>query len=206
MNKKQHNNAGFSLVELMVVMTITLTLMGTATTLLGNAFGVKARQIQRASGITSTQAALNVMSREIGNSGFGLTGNGIVADSNLEKLHFRANIQNDAAHSQTNDPGENVTYYYDSATQSIMRYDAYPLSPSTTVIINGVSNVSFAYFDYQGTSSTGTPTAGPTANTGHVRITLTAVLDAVQGQPNGQSVTLTSDVSLRNSAYMLNQY
>jgi len=205
---KKDNNAGFSLLELIFAMTIVLVLMGIVSTLLSSVLGVKTRETQRAGGITSTQAALNVMSREIGNSGFGLMDNGLVADSNNKKIHFRANIQNND--SATDDLGENVTYFYEPTSESIMRYDACPLStacsPSTTVIINGISEINILYLNYNGTNSTATETTTPTVNTGRVRITLLVKLDDTYGQPLNRFVTLSSDVTLRNSNYMLNQY
>jgi hypothetical protein len=151
------------------------------------------------------------MSREIANSGYGLEDNGIVsADSGLQRLHFRANIQNNEAGTAadplaTNDPNEDITYYFDNTTQSILRYDPNE-AITTTIIVNRISNVNFAYFNYAGSSSTVTQVATPNGGTGRVRITVTVELEAVQGQPGNQTVTLTSDVNLRNSVYMRHQY
>jgi prepilin-type N-terminal cleavage/methylation domain-containing protein len=209
----RQNQKGFSLLELIIAMTITLILMAIAATLFSGALGTRARESRRTDALTSAQAALNVMSREIANSGYGLTNNGIVAaDSGQQRLHFRSNVTN--SNSVTCDSGEDVTYFYDAATQSIVRYDRYPTTPTncaaptgeTSVVVNRISNVTFQYFDYTGSSSTPTIVTTPTANTSRVRITVTVQLDQVQGQPNNQTVAFTSDVTLRNSDYMLNQY
>ena len=210
---RHQNQKGFSLLELIIAMTITLILMAIAATLFGGAVGTRARESRRTDALTSAQAALNVMSREIANSGYGLTNNGIVAaDSGQQRLHFRANVTN--SNTVTCDPSEDVTYFYDSASQSIVRYDRFPTSPAncatatgeTSVVVNRISNVTFQYFDYTGSSSTPTIVTTPTVNTSRIRITVTVQLDPVQGQPNNQTVTFTSDVTLRNSDYMLNQY
>jgi hypothetical protein len=127
-------------------------------------------------------------------------------------LHFRSNVTN--SNTVTCDPGEDVTYFYDAASSSIVRYDRFPSTPTncgtatgeTSVVVNRISNVTFQYFDYTGSNSTPTVSATPTINTSRVRITVTVQLDQVQGQPNNQTVTFTSDVTLRNSDYMLNQY
>lgn len=196
--------SGFSLIELIVAMSVTLILLGIASTALSNALSTRDRESSRTDALTAAQAAINVMSREISNAGYGLTNNGIVlADSNTEKLHIRANTKNDNL--TTSDIDEDITYYYDSTSQSVVRYDA-NATPSTTGLINQISMVTFQYFDYTDANSTGVPTMTPTANTGRVRITLIVKMADVKGQPKNQTVTFTSDVTLRNSTYMLNQY
>jgi hypothetical protein len=103
--------------------------------------------------------------------------------------------------------GEDVTYFFEPVTQSILRYDKNLGGGQTSIIINRISNVKFDYFDYSGSNPIPTgPNAAPTFNTGRVRITLTVSLDRVQGQVNPNSVVLTSDVTLRNSDYMLRNY
>ncbi len=205
MKKLQNNkNKGFSLIELVISMTIVLILMGIATTLFSAAFGTRSRESRKTDALTSARAALNIISRELSNSGYGLTTNGIVtADSSAQRIHFRTNISNrDYA---TGDVGEDITYFYDSTTQSIVRYDP-NTTPTTSVVVNRISNVTFLYYDYIGSSSTPTSSTTPTNNTGRVGITVTVQLEEVQGQPRNQTVTFTSDVTLRNSTYMLNQY
>ena len=68
---------GFSLLELIIAMAITMTLMTAAATLLANALRVRTRENQKSDALADTQRALNIMSREIANSGFYLTTNGI---------------------------------------------------------------------------------------------------------------------------------
>lgn len=208
---RKNKEKGFSLIELLVAMTITLVLMSIVAVLMSRAFGVKSRESSRTDALTSAQAALNVMSREISNSGYGLSSNfdtvhnnGIVlADSNSTRLRVRANVVNSNA--TTGDVGEDVTYYFDSASQSIVRHDP-AQTPKTTYLVNRISNVNFRYYNYTGSSSTPTITTTPSLDTSRVEITVTVQLEAVQGQPNGQTVTLKSDVTLRNSDYMMSQY
>jgi len=215
---KNNRNTGFSLVELMIAMTITLLLLGLVSGLFSRALGTRARESRRTDALTSAQAALNVMSHEISNAGYGILyldngtefpSNGIIAaDSTDRRIHFRANIEN--SDGETKSAGEDVTYFYDSAKKSIVRYDAHGIdknTPLTSVIVNNISEVTFAYFDYNGVTQP--PPAGvatPSENSGRVRITIKVTLEPVQGQPNNQVVIFTSDVTLRNSGYMLNQY
>lgn len=201
---KNTNNKGFSLIELLIAMSITLILLGLATSLFAGALGTRTRESRRTDALTSARAALSAISREVSNSGYGLTNNGIVtADSGAQTLHFRANLSNDDY--TTDSAGEDVTYFFDPTTKSIVRYDPHN-TPTTSVIVNRISDVAFSYFDYTANSSTPTATTIPTVNTGRVRITVTVELEPVTGQPSNQSVVFTSDVTLRNSSYMLNQY
>lgn len=224
-NKKR--NAGFSLIELVITMTIMLIALGIVSSIMSRAFSVRARESRTADALASAQAALSVLSREISNSGFGLyndstskvANNGIViADSNANRIRVRANRDNEGgvrgAEGPTtlvlNWPGEDVTYFFDAATKSIVRYDPNGLGtgqPQTSVVVNQISNVTFEYYDYTGgTSLSSAAQAVPTADTGRVRIIVEVVLDKVIGQPDGQRVTLASDVTLRNNSYMLQQY
>src|SRR4030095_3910613 len=106
-------------------------------------------------------------------------------------------------------PGEDVTYYYEAGSKSILRYDENgggPGVPQTSIVINRISSLSFQYFDYTGVNPVPTVGNSPTANTGRVRVTVTVNLERVIGEANPQNVTLVSDVTLRNSEYMLQQY
>ena len=194
--------AGFSLIELLVSMSITLLILGVAVATFSAALGRREREASRTDALTSAQAALNIMSREIGNSGYGLINNGLVlSDCTEKRVHFRSNIVNTGNSMSTDSPGEDVTFYYDSVSQSVVRYDAIG---GTSGVINRVSDVDFIYYNY---SLNGTATAGAaTASTGRVNIKLTVIMADVRQQPTNQTVTLTSDVTLRNSPYMLGQY
>ena len=204
MAETKSKQSGFSIVELILSMTLILVLLAVVSTIFADAVGIRDRESSKTDALTAAQAALNVLSREISNSGYGLTHNGIVtADSNATQIHFRTNADNSDA--TISSPGEDVTYFFDAATTSIVRYDPNDL-PLTSGVINKISNVSFQYFDYAGVSSTPTLHDTASTNTGRVRVTVTVILDEVQGQPTGQTVAYTSDVTLRNSNYMLNQY
>lgn len=201
---KKINDKGFSLLELIIAMAFTLVLLGIVSTLFTAAVGTRSRQSRRTDALTSAQAALNVMSREISNSGYGLTNNGMVpSDSHQQRLHFRSNVVN--TDSSTNSAGEDVTYFYDANTQSIVRFDAND-APQTSIVVNRISNITLTYFDYNGSSSTPVQRTSPTSSTGRIRINVTVQLEDVAGQPVNQSVAFTSDVTLRNSDYMLFQY
>ena len=210
-----HNNTiqddrGYSLLELILAMAIMLIVLGLTFSLFGKSLSTRQRESSRTDALTAAQAALNVISREISNSGYGLVTNGIISgDSNDRQLHIMANLNNDLA---VSDQGEDITYFYEPATQSILRYDANRNgvgSGETSIIINRISNVEFRYFDYVGANPVGAevlPATASKVNTGRVRVRITVALEPTEGQPNPVNVQLISDVTLRNADYMLQQY
>jgi len=211
--------SGFSLVELMLCLVITLVMLGVAVMVFSSALGTRAREASKTDAIVAAQAALNIMSREIGNAGYGLDTNGLgyrdingnyVTDCTQKRLHFRANSVNTANSTLTDSLGEDVTFFYDVDSQSVVRYDPAASTPGTSGVINRVSDVNFTYYNYTFNALTGTVDVAsattPAANTARVNVKLTVILGEVQGQPTNQSVTISSDVNLRNSPFMLSQY
>src|SRR6266850_3107954 len=84
---------GFSLLELLIAMTITILVMVAASTLLATSLRTRTRENTRSEALASAQRTLNIMTREIGNSGYGLNDNGIVtADSGVSSIRVRANL------------------------------------------------------------------------------------------------------------------
>jgi len=224
--RKRSAQQGFSLLELIIATTVMLILLSVVSTLIARAFSTRQRETRRADALVSVQAALNVISREVGNSGFGIysdsvtrvASNGIItADSNANRIHIRSNMfnqgdRNDCENNvpdtacMTDEAGEDITYYLDTATQSIVRYDPNSF-PTTSVVVNRVSSLTFKYFNYD-PSGVAAPTESttPTATTGRVEIVVEAMLEPVIGQVNPSSVTYKSQVTLRNASYMLRQY
>ena len=210
--KTKQKKEGFSLIELLIAMTVMLVLLGLVSTILAAALNTRKRESRRTDALSSSQAALNVISREVANSGYGLSKNGLVyPDSAQRKIRVRANLIN--TNNCTTEQGEDVTYFFDAATESIVRSERYSATPCgttfltrTSVVVNRISDIKFEYYSYSGSSSTPTNTSIPTDDTGRVVITVEVKLEDVQGQPKNQKVTLQSDVTLRNSEYMLNQY
>jgi len=203
-NRRSANDAsGFSLVEMLVSMTVFLTLLALVSGLMYQSLSTRGRETRKTDGLTAAQTALGLISSEVANSGFGLTNNGLVtSDCNIQRLHFRTNVQN--SDGTTNAPGEDIVYYYDSRSSSVVRYDRFG-TPQTSVVLNRVSNVNFTYYDFSGSTSTPTESAVPSANTGRIRATVTVTLEPVSGQPN-DSVTFTTDTALRNSPNQLSRY
>lgn len=199
---QKQGESGFSLPELITATSISLIILAAAVASFTGALRTRDRQSSRTDAITSTQAAINIVSREIANSGYGLTTNGIViADSTTKRIHFRSNLSNNDG--STTGAGEDVTIFYDSSSQSVVRYDAN--TGITSGVINRVSDVDFAYYNNSYSGETG-PFTVPTADTTRVNITLKVLLPNIVAQPANQVETFVTDVTLRNSPYMLSLY
>lgn len=173
MSQRNNKQAGFSLIELIIAMTLTLTVMGIATTLLAQALNVRTRTNANNDALADAQRALNIMSREIANSGFNLTGNGIVSgdtgtDANGNSMiRFRANTNKfDDSVSTTarngigvigEDAGEDVKYFVYKAnnTNLLARYDEYgQAGGSVTVLANRLDNLHMHYYGQRVTYGT----------------------------------------------------
>jgi prepilin-type N-terminal cleavage/methylation domain-containing protein len=211
---KKEGNSGFSMVELLLALVITLIILGVAVASFTQALTLRANESSRTDALTSVQAAINLMSREISNSGYGLNTNGIILgpnDSNNDRVHFRANTTNTYPSNSdpgTINPGEDITFFYDDNSESIVRYDA--VTKLRSGVINRISDVKFQYWDYSGNNVSG-PYDLPTANTGRVEITLRVCLDLksqirCRNQPVEKTVSYRTQIALRNSPYMLGQY
>jgi type II secretory pathway pseudopilin PulG len=224
MSSSNHKNTsgGFSLLELLIAMVITMALMTAASTLLANALRVRSRENQKSDALADTQRALNIMSREIANAGFNMTGNGIVAaDSGLNELRVRSNLNRydydplvtDDSRNNVEDAGEDITYFLNSAdnTMYLARHDKY--GTGSTVLANRIDGMKIHYFDQKvtytappgGSDITNVSAAEVTpANAKYIVIAISVTLDAVgePGSPGYQppySVLLCSDVTLRNT-------
>ncbi len=213
----RHTERGFSLIELLLAMTIALTLLGLTSGLLASSFNVRARENQKTDALADTQRALNIMTREIANTGFGLANNGIVAaDSNETAIRVRANLN--AFDSQTSsnsisDRNEDVKYslYAAGADSYIVRLDI-GTQNQTTVLANRVDSLRIRYYPARvnytlsgncDITST-TPEVTQKSNTKYIVMSVCVELTArgAPGSPGYQPasrVQLVSDVYLRNA-------
>lgn len=216
----QTGSEGFSLLELIIAMAITLAIMTTATTLIAMAFRVRTRENQKSDGLADTQRALNIMSREIADSGFNLSTNGIVdADSGVNSIRIRSNLNKydytASATSRNNiqDPGEDVSYFINlvSQTKYLARHDVY--GTGNTVLANRIDSFNVHYFDQRVTytappggtdiSNASVAEVAPSAAK-YIVLAVSVTLNQVgtpgsQGYQPAYSVLVCSDVTLRNS-------
>ena len=213
---RRQSHAGFSLIELMIAMTVTLIIAGASATLLAQAFRMRSREDHRSDAIADAQRALNIVSREIANSGFGLVDNGIVpGDTNNQSIRIRANLNAyrlETFNHEVNDPDEDIKYqmYNDDAENRhyLVRLDAVIAqtdhAKATTVLANRLDSFDLKYFDSTGAEINVAATPGLVANAWKVRLTVGVNLpaDGTPGSPGYQpptTIQLVSDVALRNA-------
>jgi prepilin-type N-terminal cleavage/methylation domain-containing protein len=216
---------GFSLLELLIAMVVTLTLMTVATSLLASALRVRTRENQKSDALADTQRALNIMSREIANAGFNLTNNGIVAaESGTTRIRIRSNLNHfdysagvtAAMRNGIGESGEDLTYFLNDAdnTKYLVRHDEYLTTGyKSTVLANRIDAMNIHYFDQKvtytappGALDIDSPSATPVdpANAKYIVIAIAVTLDAVgdpatDGYQPPYTVLLCSDVDLRNT-------
>ena len=194
-NKKSRrkSQAGFSLLELTVAMGISLAVLAAASTLLATSLRTRSRENTRSDALASAQRALNIMSREIGNSGYGLNDNGIVtADSNGISIRVRSNLNNDT---DLSDNDEDVRFVFQSANSAIVRVDN---AAGSVVLATNITGLTVTYLDMSGNPATA-------ATAERVNIDVSVNLPARPGLP-ASIVRLVSDVALRNGPGTLQQY
>jgi type II secretory pathway pseudopilin PulG len=190
---RKKTEAGFSLLELTIAMGITLAVMAAASTLLATSLRTRSRENTRSEAIASAQRALNIMTREIGNSGYGLTDNGIVtADSGNNSIRVRANLNNDTDLSDTD---EDVRFVFQSANAAIVRVDN---AVGSVVLATSITGLTITYLDMSGNAATA-------ATAERVNIDVRIDLPAAPQQP-ATVVRLVSDVALRNGPSTLQQF
>ena len=200
--------AGFSLIELMVALGVTLVIMVVASRMLAMSMAVRTRENQRSEAVADAQRALQTMTREISNAGLGMTNNGLV-DANSGETSIRVRTNLDALCSasttcdlDTTEPGEDVVFaIVDNTTggvtqRLITRQDIYN-SNAVSPLANRVDTLRFQYFKSDGTETTTASQAQ------RVRITITVTLPAVgslgrDGYQPASQMQLVSEAVLRN--------
>jgi type II secretory pathway pseudopilin PulG len=213
------NDKGFSMFEFIIAMTITIVILGIASTLLATSFNVRNREQSRTDSIADVQRALNIMSRElaIGGYGFDSSSNGLVVlDCDASTIRVRSNLNRYSDNSgDIESSGEDVKYLVDSTDGQnyLVRHDRFaPVgSNQSTVLANRVDGLAIAYWG-PGNTDLDVPTdPSLVANAVGLTITVSVNLPAVgrAGSPGHQPATtiqLSSDVALRNKSENLATY
>lgn len=218
--RNNSGEAGFSLIELMIAMGLTLVVMSLASTLLISLFNVKTRQNRRSEALADAQRTLDLVTREVTNAGFGLLDNGLVPqDSNANSIRIRANLNANAIASDANEDVKYTLVAGETEGTYLVRRDI----NGATSVIAPVNALTIRYFrervTYTATpnncnianatpASVGAPlvpneVAALPALARYVVISICVQLPAV-GTPGGADyqppsvLQLVSDASLRN--------
>ena len=226
-SRKDNEQSGFSLLELLIAMVITISLMTAATTLLASALRIRSRENQKSDALADTQRALNIMSREIAGTGFNLINNGIIdTESGADRIRIRANLnkydfssgvsdgQRMNVHFDDQDREEDISFFISEAsnTKYLARHDAAD-GLRSTVLANRIDAMNIHYYGQKVTYTAlpnATDISGASASevapsaAKYVVIALAVRLDAV-GTPGSDgyqpeyTTLLCSDVTLRNA-------
>src|SRR5690349_19119432 len=224
-NPQVNPQGGFSLIELVIAMAVTIVIASIASTLVAQSFRLRSREDVRSDAIADAHRALTIVSREIANAGFGLIDNGIVpGDTGPGSIRFRANLNaytRDASGNPVSgsgsvtDPDEDIKYtmYNDDAANRhyLVRYDAILGATNqrlgTTVLANRLDTFQLQYFDSAGNELNVAADPSAVINAWRVRLTVGVILPA-EGQPDSPgyepqtTLNLVSDVVLRNASQM----
>lgn len=214
------SNGGFSLLELLIAMSLTIGMLGMAATALTSGFRIREREESVTDAVADAQRALNIMSREIGNAGFNLSTNGIVSgDSNGNSIRIRSNLNkydttvDDNSRNNVVDPGEDLKYFINVAnnTDYLVRHDEFATGRKTTVLANRMDSLRIHYFASKVTYGTAdcditAPSAAEVSpDTARYVVIALCVRISAAGVPNtagyqpASNVLLVSDVTLRNA-------
>lgn len=172
---KRTSESGFSLIELIIAMVITIAITAMAGNLLVESLKMRTRANATTDALADAQRALNIMSREIAGAGFNLSDNGIVPEDSVtdangnSTIRIRSNLNKFNPTGATSvpaqnsigisgeDAGEDVKYFIHPApnTNLLARYDAYNAPGGTsTVLANRLDSLHIHYFSQKVTYST----------------------------------------------------
>lgn len=210
--RRARGEAGFSLIELMVALGVTLVIMAVASRMLAQTMAVRARENQRSEAVSDAQRALQAMTREISNAGLGIPlKNGLVdADSTALSIRVRTNLNAlcgplaGSCDLDTDDPGEDVAFAVINNTtggagdnQRLITRQDIKNGNAVSQLANRVDGLQFEYLMADGAAAASPSLAQK------VRMTVTVTLPAVgrAGEPGYQppsQTQLSSEAVLRN--------
>lgn len=214
---KRGPEEGFSLIELMIAMTISLAIMGAASHLLATSFKIRNRENARTDAVADVQRGLNIMAREvaIGGYGFDPSSNGLVVnDCDTSSLRVRSNLNRYTDNSTSIDAeNEDVKYLIDTTNGQnyLVRFDNFAPGTKGTVLANRVDSLAVVYWSPTNTELNVAADPSLVATAVGVRITVSVTLPAV-GTPSSPgyqpetTLQLSSDVTLRNKSQNLATY
>ena len=219
MKRLNTNDRGFTLFELIIAMTITIVILGIASTLLATSFHVRTREQARTDSIADVQRAINIMSRELAIGGFGFdsSSNGlVVGDCNDSTIRVRSNLNRYSGNSGTiESSGEDVKYLVDATEDQnyLVRYDRFGSVgiSQKTVLANKINRLELVYCGPTNARLDVAADPSQVANAVGVRISVSVDLPEVgksgsAGFQPATTIQLTSDVAFRNKSENLATY
>jgi type II secretory pathway pseudopilin PulG len=143
--KKPSGEAGFSLIEMLIVMTIMIIILGVLGSVVSGVETIYAQQRPRTEAINNANAAMDMMTRLIRLSGNNLSGTGITPGSTgADGLYHTIRIQAD-----WNSVRGGLTGTYEDSTFSLSNNSLQIVdgANSQTSFIDNIGSVTFTYYD-----------------------------------------------------------
>jgi type IV pilus assembly protein PilW len=189
---KSPHNAGFTLVEMMVVTGILSVVILTVTSFLLTSSKAEGKTVRRAKTQADARQTVYLMSTEIRQAGadpsdppVGIVG--LVSGDSLS-IHVRSDLNGNGT-IETVEPSEDVTYAYDSTAKTITRNPG----GGAAIVMRNVTSMSISYFDETNTAVGPLPLSATDAARVHsVGLSVTAQ------DKDSQAITLTNRIMLRN--------
>ena len=163
---KLRNINGFTLVELLVSMSIGMVILAAVTTTFMSQTRIYNAQEQINEMQQNARGVLDILSRELKMAGYKPNGGGFNGVTySTTQLMVQADLNSDGAISTSSTANEQITYAFDSANQRITRAVG---SGSAQILAEHISAFTFDYLNSTGAATT------VSANIRQVSITVTA--------------------------------
>jgi type IV pilus assembly protein PilW len=211
MNKKD-TAKGFTLIELMIAMSIGLIVLMTTYDLLTSQKRHFNMQEQKAEMLQNARSGMLLMTTEMLMAGYDPVNTpklGGIVTAAADRIRFTANLTrtnttttaHDSPDEDILDPGEDITYYIETlatGTKQLVRVARMRLNPSsasdfmTIPVADNISALSFTYLD-----ASNNITTNP-ALMKKIRVSITAQTDKPDTNHTYPTITLSSDIEPRN--------
>ena len=190
LNNISINNRGFTLVEVMMTLLIFGVVLGVVANVFFTTQGLYGRTTQRADQQMNTRAGLSVMVAEIRRAGADPNNESINALGSAHQDTVRVRTEmNDTAGLQTDEPSEDVLYFYDVDQGTVFRDPGTGPQP----MITNVTNFSLQFFDSNNN------VIGPTPLTLTMRDQVRSIgINVTTETPGGGEMVVSTRVGLRN--------
>lgn len=189
-SKLSAGNRGMTMVELMITTLVFGIILAVLNSVFFSSNTMYAKTNERIGLQMNSRMGLSILTTELRQAGCDPTGMGVTAvvRATADTIRVQSDSNGDGAIS-TAEPSEDVTYFFDNATQSLNR------DPGTgaAVIVPNVSNATFTYLDGSNNVLGPTPLDANQANRVRtIAVTLTTT------SANAGNITLTTSIALRN--------
>jgi type IV pilus assembly protein PilW len=185
------DHRGMTMVELMITTVVFGIVLAVLNTLFFSSNTMYAKTNERVGLQMNGRTGLSIMTTELRQAGCDPTDIGLqgLLTAAADTIRVQADVNGDGAIS-TAEPSENVTYFFDPATQTLNRNPG----SGAAVLVPNVTNAVFSYLDAANNPLGPLPLTANQAN----RVQTVTVTMTTTSQRVGD-ITLTTSISLRNN-------